>query len=603
MVKKSTPGASAPPEPGAGSERLQRILAQSNDVTRLNELCGLLGWGRSFAFEEKGGWVVEVTCGLGETFRIESFSFPPRTKKGNKLGTGAAAALAVHELLPRAEQALAQPPKPLEELLEDCAAAEALPAEAASWARFWKRLRGKKGPQRAVGMSTAGNDGSGLPVLVEATVDGLVLMELPRSREPAALSEDMSKLLADTSITKVFCDTAAQRDIRSLGLTGETPDVVNLEQVAARLLGVSTAPRGLAKLAGLALGARVQAVDPGVWAEFEGAGAGTKDLSQFSDAALQRAALEAQGVLKTWQALRAWEEENGGEASAPVVVEKPGKGAEGAVASTTAKAAEAAKAKAASAAEAAEQRALDAEKREQAKAKAKAKAEAKLKGKAKADAKDSAGSSLPEDPELASLDEEIAALEQQLRAEGRDVTPEDLRKKPKWLGWQRALDEELREAGGRLPWPALRERLVARRLTCRLGPGLREDKLRLQAVACIPDSYLSTSDDIVTLVADAEGSQPNGTKEGSSGRKGGKATAQGRSKGAAAGATESHSGWKKEKRKADQLRSAAPSVEPWKKKAKWSAKEEQAKGSAKSPNAGEPRKRKDWSKGTRAGHG
>jgi len=68
--------------------------------------------------------------------------------------------------------------------------------------------------------------------------------------------------------------------------------------------------------------------------------------------------------------------------------------------------------------------------------------------------------------------------------------------------WKRALDGELKAAGGELPWKRLRETLVARYHESSEKNGMPEELLEAQALAAIPEGYLSQKDDIVRLPND-----------------------------------------------------------------------------------------------------
>lgn len=68
-----------------------------------------------------------------------------------------------------------------------------------------------------------------------------------------------------------------------------------------------------------------------------------------------------------------------------------------------------------------------------------------------------------------------------------------------WQGWKRALDDELSAAGGELPWKRLRDALVQRR---RSAGGVAEgsiEHLGDEALASIPEPYLSEKDALVRL--------------------------------------------------------------------------------------------------------
>jgi len=68
-----------------------------------------------------------------------------------------------------------------------------------------------------------------------------------------------------------------------------------------------------------------------------------------------------------------------------------------------------------------------------------------------------------------------------------------------WVGWKRALDEELKSAGGELPWKRLRDTLVMRCCESGGANGTNREDLNCQALACIPDKYLSKEDSLVRL--------------------------------------------------------------------------------------------------------
>jgi len=68
----------------------------------------------------------------------------------------------------------------------------------------------------------------------------------------------------------------------------------------------------------------------------------------------------------------------------------------------------------------------------------------------------------------------------------------------KWT-WKRALDEELKSAGGELPWKRLRDAVVAKAREAGEVNGAPAEKLRDTALAAIPDAYLSKTDEFVRL--------------------------------------------------------------------------------------------------------
>merc|ERR1712048_53123 len=83
----------------------------------------------------------------------------------------------------------------------------------------------------------------------------------------------------------------------------------------------------------------------------------------------------------------------------------------------------------------------------------------------------------------------------------KDVAPTAAVNKRKWDGWKQALDDELQNAGGTMPWKQLRDALVARGSEAQLpGVGVTEEELGHQALANVPACYLSKEDTIVRFV-------------------------------------------------------------------------------------------------------
>jgi len=68
-----------------------------------------------------------------------------------------------------------------------------------------------------------------------------------------------------------------------------------------------------------------------------------------------------------------------------------------------------------------------------------------------------------------------------------------------WVSWKRSLDEELKSAGGELPWKKLRDTLVTRCCDSGAANGTSREDLKCQALACIPAEYLSKEDNLVRL--------------------------------------------------------------------------------------------------------
>ena len=93
------------------------------------------------------------------------------------------------------------------------------------WPKFWRYV---KNGGTMVGIDTEGNGGDGWPRLIQVATPNLVLLEVVPLKSKNVSSE-MQKLLKDTTITKLFCDSSANKDAKSLGLTYGRKDVVNIE--------------------------------------------------------------------------------------------------------------------------------------------------------------------------------------------------------------------------------------------------------------------------------------------------------------------------------------------------------------------------------------
>jgi len=70
-----------------------------------------------------------------------------------------------------------------------------------------------------------------------------------------------------------------------------------------------------------------------------------------------------------------------------------------------------------------------------------------------------------------------------------------------WVGWKRALDDELVQAGGHMPWSKVRKVLVNRFKQAEPDTTETEEHLGLLALSSIPERYLSKVDEFVRLPA------------------------------------------------------------------------------------------------------
>jgi 3'-5' exonuclease len=111
-----------------------------------------------------------------------------------------------------------------------------------NWDYFWRHK------PTAVGIDTEGN-GRSPPVLVQISTLDYCIIESPRQH----LSKNLQRLLTDTSIVKVFCDNAAHKDKKCLGLNADSESVVDLEALMAPIFGPVPTPRGLSRIVTLCM--------------------------------------------------------------------------------------------------------------------------------------------------------------------------------------------------------------------------------------------------------------------------------------------------------------------------------------------------------------
>ena len=111
-----------------------------------------------------------------------------------------------------------------------------------------------------VGIDTEGNQRSP-PILVQIATEECVLLEIP-AISSNQLSANLKLLLADNTITKVFCDNFAHHDKKALGIHHQDTDhatdyshgpIVDLEVLAASALGPTKVARGLSRIVTLAM--------------------------------------------------------------------------------------------------------------------------------------------------------------------------------------------------------------------------------------------------------------------------------------------------------------------------------------------------------------
>ena len=205
------------------------------------KVCQRYGWSVEFFLDESNDrWACRVTTGWNDRRTFWSAVHCANQKEGKQ----AAACAALEGLR---DEIAKQEAKPVMELIEVFPAPIAVyESNAETWSYFWQH------PAAVVGIDTEGNNISP-PVLVQISCDDYSILETPQR----SLSPDLSKLLADKSIVKVFCDNKSHRDKKCLRLPVPNDltvgDVVDLEAIADELLGDTTSPRGLSRIVTLAM--------------------------------------------------------------------------------------------------------------------------------------------------------------------------------------------------------------------------------------------------------------------------------------------------------------------------------------------------------------
>lgn len=210
------------------------------------QVCQRYGWSAVYdTTNDEGYWYVDVVLGLQDQRRFVSQDTSPKSKKGMKQGSEAAAVVALQGLRHEIERQEMKPGMELTQLFS-----QEIPVYESTqenWKRFWKH------PPTIVGIDTEGNQVSP-PLLVQIATEDYTILEVPRH---GSLSNSLMKLLEDTSITKVFCDNFSHHDKKSLGLQVPedltTGPVLDLEALSNHLMGPAKVARGLSRILMLAM--------------------------------------------------------------------------------------------------------------------------------------------------------------------------------------------------------------------------------------------------------------------------------------------------------------------------------------------------------------
>ena len=244
---------------GSATQELQQKVSQK------------YGWSCHYDKDTHGHWYVEVVVGmdLDKKYRFTSpnssnSSDIKATKDGQKLTKKqrdqhdkaekeVVSAMALDGLAPHIAK---------EEAKKQCQLSDVFPNpitiydsthnHGAIWKQFWKD------PPQIVGIDTEGNQTSP-PVLVQISTSEYTILEAP-SRDNKSLSANLTRLLHDNNITKVFCDNFSHADKIALGLEIPSdlseyvsPPIIDLEVLVGHLYGVTKVARGLSKIVSMSL--------------------------------------------------------------------------------------------------------------------------------------------------------------------------------------------------------------------------------------------------------------------------------------------------------------------------------------------------------------
>jgi len=214
-------------------------------------VCQRYGWSSLIEPRtEDGRWTCTVTVARNDTrvFVSDCSASSPDTTEGRKQGVAAASEAALKGLKEEIERQEAKPVKELSDIFP--APIDVYESNDENWGYFWKHK------PAVVGIDVEGNQISP-PVLVQISTDDYTIIEAPRN---GRISNHLVRLIRDESVVKVFCDNFAHKDKLCLGLSAkEIPrdltvgHLVDLEAIAAKLLGPVKVPRGLSRIVVLSM--------------------------------------------------------------------------------------------------------------------------------------------------------------------------------------------------------------------------------------------------------------------------------------------------------------------------------------------------------------
>ena len=233
------------------------------------QVCQKYGWSYLYEKDASGHWYVEVVVGMNIENKYR-FTSPNNSSSSSSSLEGKLSTKKQKDHHVKAEKEIvsAMALKGLstqidhEEAKKCCQLSEIFPNpiqiydskhnHGAIWNQFWKN------PPQIVGIDTEGNQTSP-PVLVQiSTLEYTILEAPPRNK---TLSSNLTRLLRDKTITKIFCDNFSHADKIALGMDIPSddlseythPPIIDLEVLSAQLYGVTKVARGLAKIVSMSM--------------------------------------------------------------------------------------------------------------------------------------------------------------------------------------------------------------------------------------------------------------------------------------------------------------------------------------------------------------
>ena len=239
------------------------------------KVCQKYGWSYHYDKDASGHWYVEVVVGMNLDHKYR-FTSPNNINNNNSNSNSNSQEGGKQQLTKKQKDQQNKAEKELvstmalqglsthishEEAKQCCQLSEIFPTpiqiydskhnHGAIWKQFWKN------PPSIVGIDTEGNQSSP-PVLVQiSTLEYTILEAPPRNK---SLSSNLTRLLHDNNITKVFCDNFSHADKIALGIDlpsnlsqYTSPPIIDLEVLSANLYGVTKVARGLAKIVSMSI--------------------------------------------------------------------------------------------------------------------------------------------------------------------------------------------------------------------------------------------------------------------------------------------------------------------------------------------------------------